>query len=110
MNVDLDTAKKILNHNLRWVGLGFLICTGLVFLTFSLGCCYRRSTIEETQEHADSIIADIRKQEKQRKENEILQKHAKIREDMEAKHPGLSTVSHDDQKRLLLGQSYSSKE
>ena len=64
MNVDLPTAKKILNHNLQWVGLGFLICTGLVFLTFSLGCCYRRSTIEETQDHADGIIADIRKEEK----------------------------------------------
>ena len=48
MEVDLPTAKKILSYNLKWVGFAFLICTLLVFLTFSLGCCYRRSTIDET--------------------------------------------------------------
>ena len=75
MEVDLPTAKKILSYNLKWVGFAFLICTLLVFLTFSLGCCYRRSTIDETQEEADAIIADIRKGEKARKEQEIILKN-----------------------------------
>ena len=96
MDIDLPTAKKILHENLKWVGFAFLVCTLLVFLTFSLGVCYRRSTIEESQEHADTIIQDIRNDEKARKEKEIRDKHAKVRDDMEAKYPGMKQISYEE--------------
>ena len=81
---------------MKYIGLTFLICSLVVGLTFFLGWFYRKSTITRSNDFEDRKILNSNKSEKARKESEIKEKHAKIRDDYEAKYPGLKKVGYEE--------------
>ena len=87
MGIEVDAATKILDYNLKWGGLGFLICDAIAMATFGLGLCYRHSILAASQEGQDKVINDIRKSEKAKKEAEIRERHSIKKAEMQAKYP-----------------------
>ena len=72
---------------MNWIGVIFFSFTGLVWAIFIIGFCYRKSTKNRTDDFEERMIMEDRKADKKRREQEIKDKHAKIREDMENQYP-----------------------
>ena len=68
MNITEESAKNVLNANLKNVGFAFLICTAIVGTTFGFGWCYRNSTLTRTDNYQTRVSLSERKSEKARKE------------------------------------------
>ena len=88
-DLTLEEAEDELTSSMYVIGVIFLAFTGLVWAIFGLGFCYRKSTKDRTYDFEEKMIMDNKREERARKESEIKDKHAKIREEMEQKYPGL---------------------